>query len=592
MPSGSVARFYVRKLSRVLHGAPRLVGFLLASALHAIGHALVALVAGAVALSLSDRFGARAPLSLRAFDSLGLPGNVGLTADRALFLSLVGLAVVFVKGAAGAYATFVQARVAGEVASELRLELLDALLAVHRLHRPRQDDHGADVGGTAQAVVALTDRVRDVEAGLEQGLLGGARAVAQLAPIAALLFILSGRMALAAALALGAFGALLGRVRTGYRRATQRAARTREQMLEAADEAVRHADLWVTYGAEARVRSLVRRLGAAITAGAARLQVRAGVLSSANEVLGAAALVMAIAASRSGLLGRAPDGQTLLLFAVAFFLAYRPLREIADARLAMARAQVAYEDLGRVMDDGAQRRPSAPAVAAADVPVEGVRRWPPGSLELRSLRLARGASASSDGASLTLRIEAGVVAVLAGPTGVGKTTLLRTLLGLERAASGDIFFDGEPLGDAPAGPRARPFAWVPQDAPVLADTLAANVALGAPGADVREALEAMGAGHLVTELRAERLGAGGRVVSGGERQWIALARAIATRQPILLLDEPTSGLDSASQQRVLAAIARLRGKRTVLLVTHRSEPLAIADVVVRLDARGAIERAA
>ena len=220
----------------------------------------------------------------------------------------------------------------------------------------------------------------------------------------------------------------------------------------------------------------------------------------------------------------------------------------------------------------------------------------PGCSSCASLRLARGASASGDGAPLTLRIEAGTIAVLAGPTGVGKTTLLRTLLGLERAAGGDILFDGEPLGDAPAGPGARPFAWVPQDAPLVADTLAANVALGAPERRRRRgaiaALESMGAAHLVAALRTERLGAGGRVVSGGERQWIALARAIATRQPVLLLDEPTSGLDPASQQRVLRAIARLRGKRTVLIVTHRPEPLDIADVVVRLDARGAIERAA
>jgi ABC-type transport system involved in cytochrome bd biosynthesis fused ATPase/permease subunit len=206
---------------------------------------------------------------------------------------------------------------------------------------------------------------------------------------------------------------------------------------------------------------------------------------------------------------------------------------------------------------------------------------------LRNLRTICGS-----GEALTLRIEPGSIVVLAGPTGSGKTTLLRTLLGLERAAGGELLFDGKPLGDAPAGPAFRPFVWVPQDAPLLADNLAANVLLGAQSADANGTLDGLGAGHLVSALGDERLGAGGRAVSGGERQWIALARAIATEQPVLLLDEPTSGLDAESQRRVLVAIARLRGKRTVLLVTHRSEPMAIADRVVRFDAYGAIERAA
>jgi ABC-type bacteriocin/lantibiotic exporter with double-glycine peptidase domain len=196
---------------------------------------------------------------------------------------------------------------------------------------------------------------------------------------------------------------------------------------------------------------------------------------------------------------------------------------------------------------------------------------------------------------VNVRVEPGEIVALVGSNGAGKTTLLRTLLGLELAVGGDILYGGVPLGQAPAGPGGRPFAWVPQDAPVVADTLAANIALGSPddsAASAIEALESIGASHLVTALRTDRLGAGGRVVSGGERQWIALARAIATRQPVLLLDEPTSGLDPASQARVLSAIARLRGKRTVLIVTHRTEPLDIADVVVRFDAHGAIERAA
>jgi ABC-type multidrug transport system fused ATPase/permease subunit len=547
MPTRSVARFYVDKLRRVSRRVSRLLSFIFASALHAIGHALVALVAGAVALSLTARLGARTP----AFDFSGLPESDSLSANRALFLSLVGLGVVFVKGAAGAYATFVQAGVAGEVGSSLRLELLDALLAIHRLHRPRHADQGDHVGDTAQAVVALTERVREVEVGLEQGLFGGARAAGQIAPIVALLVALSGRMAIVAALVLGAFGALLGLVRGGYRRATQRAAVVRAQLLEAADEAVRHADLWVTYGAEAKARSVVGKLGDAIAAGAARLQARAAALSAANEVLGAAALVAAIAASRAGWLGRAPDGKTLFLFAIAFFLAYRPLREIADARLAISRAQGAYDDLRPVLDTvDADRAGEGAALAAAPAqvrartgtPRDPARRWPLGAIELRSLLLARGA-----GASLSLRIEPGAIAVLVGPTGVGKTTLLRTLLGLERAAGGEILFDGDVLGDAPAGPDARPFVWVPQDAPLLADTLAANVSLGATNADPKAALEALGAGHLVAALQGQRLGAGGRAVSGGERQWIALARAIATQQPVLLLDEPTSGLDPDSQ---------------------------------------------
>jgi ABC-type multidrug transport system fused ATPase/permease subunit len=413
--------------------------------------------------------------------------------------------------------------------------------------------------------------VHEVEIGLKLGLLGGARAVAQLVPLAIVLVALSPRMAVVALVVLAGFGALLGRLRAGYQSATARAAGERNRLMEAADEAVRHADLWVTYGAEAKARSTVRRLGEGLTRGTARLEARAAALSGANEVLGAAALVLAVAASRAGWLGAVASGETLLAFAVAFFLAYRPLRELAEARLALARAEGAYEDLQRAIGP---RPAPAPDLDARD--------WPSGVLELRALRLLHGACAP-----LSLRVKPGSIVAIAGPTGIGKTTLLRTLLGLDRAGGGAILFDGVPLDDAPAGPAARPFAWVPQDAPLLADTLEINIALGiptgAPG-DARSALHPFGAAHLARVLDGARLGAGGRVVSGGERQWIGLARAIATRQPVLLLDEPTSGLDADAQRLVLDAIVRLRGLRTVLIVTHRPEPLAVADQVVRLEA--------
>ena len=592
MRSRSITSYYLLRLRRLAARPGRLAGFVVASALHAVGHAAVALIAAGIALCLAERFGVRAlPFASPVASTPGATSE-----DRALALALLGLTVLVVKGTAGSYATFVQARLAGEVGGALRLDLLDAMLAIHRLRRPRHGDHAcAPLAQVAPSVLSLTDRVRDVEAGLDQGVLGGARAVAQIVPIAALLVALSPRMAATAGVALGAFGWLLGRARAGYRRATQRASVDRERLLAAADEAVRHADLWVTYGAEAKARATTQSLGAAIALGAARLQARGVALSSANEVLGALALVAAIAAARAGWLGDARDGTTLLSFAVAFFLSYRPLRELSDARLTMARAQGAYDDLRRVTDlrDDADDADGADEAADADAATDGAARaepprlWPLAPLELRALRLSRGPTRA-----ITARIEPGAVVVVSGRTGAGKTTLLRTLLGLELPEGGEIRFGNESLEGAPAGPRGRPFAWVPQDAPLLADTLEGNVALGAPDADAAAILESVGAPGLARALDGARIGGGGRVVSGGERQWIALARAIATRQPVLLLDEPTSGLDAAAQQRVLDAIVRLRGRRTVIVVTHRPEPLAIADWVLRIDAEEGVERAA
>ncbi len=577
MSEETVFSYYAAGLRSVLRRRVQAVGFSVAAALHALGHAVVALVAGGVAVSLA---GGAAP---RGWLPSAVLGH-GTVADRATGLAVLGLTTIAVKAGAGVYATYVQARIAGDVAAALRLELLDALLTVHHLRRPRHGDQGGQVAPTARGVAGLTEHVREVEAGLSRGLIGGARAIAQLVPLAALLVALSPRMALAALVVEGLFGWLLTRVRTGYRAALARAAVDRERLLEAADESVRHADLWVTYGAEGKAREAMRALGESIARSTAKLDAQVSALSGANEVLGAVALLLAVSACRAGWLGGATDGSTLLAFAVAFFLAYRPVRELAEARLATARAQVAYDELRRVTDGAA----SATVVEASPVPGDGGDpSWPLAALELRGLRLARGACPD-----VSLRVEAGAVAVVTGATGVGKTTLIRTLLGLEAPVAGEVLYGGRSLDGAPAGPHGRPFAWVPQDAPLLADTLEANVALGALDADAGAALDPLGAGHLAIALRSGRLGAGGRAVSGGERQWISLARAIATSQPVLLLDEPTSGMDPRSERAVLDAVARLHGRRTVIIVTHRRAPLSIADVVLHLEAPAPEEKAA
>jgi ABC-type transport system involved in cytochrome bd biosynthesis fused ATPase/permease subunit len=129
---------------------------------------------------------------------------------------------------------------------------------------------------------------------------------------------------------------------------------------------------------------------------------------------------------------------------------------------------------------------------------------------------------------------------------------------------------------------------VPQDAPLVTGTLAENVALlGGDEGSAADALRAVGAERLSAIADTDVVGPAGRPLSGGERRQVALARAFATDLPVLLLDEPTEGLDAEATAAVLAAMTSLRGRRTVLIATHRPEVVAITDKVVRLEARPA-----
>jgi ABC-type multidrug transport system fused ATPase/permease subunit len=563
--------------------------------MHAAGHAMLAGAGGLLARTLAGGSGPMDGRSTRALEALG-------RGDSMVGLALVGLAAALAKLAGGVVAGWSEARVAGEVAAELRLEVLDGVLGATSLRATRQSDHGAAWGDTAGGHVrragakiadlaSLTSHVSDVERGIAEGVFAEVRAVLQLAPLVLLLAVLAPRLAGTASLALGGFAALVMVARRALKRHRARASQESVALLGAADEAVRHAELWRTYGAEGRIRAHLAALGRRLIATASRLRARTALLSGTSEVLGALALVLTLALVQGGAAGGV-DRAAVLPFAIAFFMAYKPLRELIEGRLARGRAEDA---LAEATSAAPIARPSVTAPPLTAPAAIGAQPAAFRGLLLEGLVAEHGAHAP-----LTLRLEAGKIAAIVGPTGVGKTSLLRVLLGLEPPRAGTIAWDGEDLTRRAVGPTERPFAWVPQDAPILGDTLAANIMLGRrpaserslasrplasrsrePREDAGRVLEALGARGLALALGDAILGTE-RPVSGGERQWVAVARALATELPVLLLDEPTSSLDAAAQARMLDAIAGLRGTRTVLLVTHRPEPLAIADVVVRL----------
>ena len=434
----------------------------------------------------------------------------------------------------------------------LRIEVLDDVLAVHALRAPRHGDHGSAQSG--ERVASLTTHVADAERGVSHGVFTEIRALVQLVPLALLLVVLAPKLALSATLAMAAFGLFAFAVRRAFKRAHVRAAEDAGRLSAAADEAVRHAELWATYGAEKKIRAHVASLGARITREAAALRARGALLSGTSEVLGALALVLALSLVAAGAVGGIDRGG-LVPFAVVFFMSYRPLRDFVDARIVRARGEVACAAATR-----SERSEPAPERAAI--------AWPAAALVLEGVVAQHGSHAP-----VSMTVPHGRIVALVGPTGVGKTQLIRALLGLSPLDRGRVHYASKTLEHAGVGPSERPFAWVPQDAPILADTLSANVALGGrPGAVDSELARSVGDAVLVTE----------RKLSGGERQLVAVARALATVLPVLLLDEPTSALDPGSEQKLLSKLVELRGKRTIVIVTHRPAPLAIADVVVEL----------
>lgn len=244
--------------------------------------------------------------------------------------------------------------------------------------------------------------------------------------------------------------------------------------------------------------------------------------------------------------------------------------------------------------DGLTAAERAFAVIETPAPAAGTRPAP----DLRSTTVSlEGVGVVAPGrdttapAALSAAIRPGRVTALAGPNGAGKSTAAAVLLGVLRPDEGRVVLDdGTDLAEIDPDTWWAQIAWVPQRPVIEPGTLRDAVVGGrdVAEADLARAAELTGLADVVAATPGgwgARVGQGGAGLSLGQRQRLALTRALVARAALVVLDEPTAHLDSDGERVVLAAVAALRAAgTTVVLVAHRPALLAVADEVVQVRA--------
>jgi len=197
--------------------------------------------------------------------------------------------------------------------------------------------------------------------------------------------------------------------------------------------------------------------------------------------------------------------------------------------------------------------------------------------------------------SVSLEAHPGEIVALVGPTGAGKSTLVSLIPRFFDPWQGRVMVDGLDVRDLKLSSLRAQVALVLQDPFLLPLTVAENIAYGRPDASREEVVGAAVAANADEFIRRLRqgydtvIGERGSTLSGGEKQRIAIARALLKDAPILILDEPTSALDATTEAQLLEALERLVAGRTTFIIAHRLSTIRNADRIIVIDRGRVVE---
>ncbi|WP_341346861.1 ABC transporter ATP-binding protein [Paenibacillus sp. FSL H3-0469] len=219
-----------------------------------------------------------------------------------------------------------------------------------------------------------------------------------------------------------------------------------------------------------------------------------------------------------------------------------------------------------------------------------------GELRLAEVSFSYPGSEKQSLNKVSLELRCGQQMAVVGPSGGGKSTLFKLLLGFYQTDAGEAAINGRPISGIPLAELRSYFAYVPQESGLYSGSIRDNIESGKPGASDEEIVEALrqaNAYEFVMELPEgihTDIGEHGSRLSGGQRQRLSIARAMLKNAPILLLDEATAALDNESERMVQQAIRKLMNDKTTLVIAHRLSTIQNADVILVMENGEIVER--